>query len=233
MPTQRSAAKKVKQLLSGGGITRNDSDDELGDEDLEWEWIYSPTAGHKEEKIAGARFGNFQCKLGDCVLLKAEGYKEAWVAMICEFEENEEDGKAARFMWFSSEKEIRNKYRKRTDALKNELYITPAFDINPLSSINGSAKIMSPGRFKELYPSGNISSRSKDYGKVFVCRRGCNVRTATYTEEFVWEDVYTGVEDLDVLVEKITVETKASRKTKRKTKETETEVLFVISRRFI
>lgn len=61
--------------------------------------------------------GNFKCYVGDAVLLKAEGINEAWVAMICEFIESKDDdnAKAANFMWFSSEKEIRNKVKKRTD----------------------------------------------------------------------------------------------------------------------
>ena len=76
-----------------------------------------------QRRIVGARMGNFKCMIGDCVLLKAEGTNEAWVGLICEFQVEEEegeegDGKAASFMWFSTEKEIRNKQKKRTDALQ-------------------------------------------------------------------------------------------------------------------
>jgi origin recognition complex subunit 1 len=59
--------------------------------------------------------GRFECHIGDCVLLKADGSNEAWVALICEFVEDEDGDKAANFMWFSSEKEIRNKEKKRMD----------------------------------------------------------------------------------------------------------------------
>lgn len=60
--------------------------------------------------------GDFECHLGDTVLLKAEGSNEAWVAIICEFIDNEdEDEMAASFMWFSTEKEIRNRDKKRSD----------------------------------------------------------------------------------------------------------------------
>jgi origin recognition complex subunit 1 len=113
------------------GITREDSDDELGTEDLPWEYIYESDivvtsaedgASRKRKrtqglnKIIAARTGNFECKLGDTVLLKAEGSNEAWVGLICEF--GEDDGEmSAYFMWFSSEKEIRNKQKKRTDFL--------------------------------------------------------------------------------------------------------------------
>ena len=61
--------------------------------------------------------GSFECRIGECVLLKAEGTHEAWIGLICDFEENE-DGMMANFMWFSTEREIRNKQKKRTDALQ-------------------------------------------------------------------------------------------------------------------
>lgn len=114
------------------GITREDSDDELGTEDLPWEYIYqSDIAGPSQagdgstrkrkrsigqNKIVGARSGTFECKLGDTVLLKAEGSNEAWIGLICEF--GDDNGEmSAYFMWFSSAKEIRNKEKKRTDFL--------------------------------------------------------------------------------------------------------------------
>lgn len=122
---------RARRYLSTGGVDREDSDDELGLEDHPWEWIYlTPSKGHlskkhgsrgshEHKKIIGARMGSFQCMLGDCVLLKAEGSKEAWVGLLCDFleEDDEEAVKRANFMWFSAEKEIRNKAKKRTDAL--------------------------------------------------------------------------------------------------------------------
>lgn len=222
------------RILAGAGINREDSDDELGVQDLSWEWIRGDEGNAQGKDIIGARYGNFHCSIGDCVLLKAEGYKEAWVAIICEFHEDamERGEKRANFMWFSSDKEVRNKKRTRVDALKvrngplvsgcdliscqNELYITPAFDINPLNSINGSARILSSSHFRALYPTGTIPSKSKDYGKMFVCRRGCNVRTATYTDEFEWEEIYRGADDLANLIERVKCETKATRSRKKK-----------------
>ena len=110
--------RQARRILSGAGINRADSDDELGVEDLSWEWIFASKNTSKQRNIVGASFGKFKCMLGDCVLLKAEGYKEAWVAIVCEFFEDEDEGeKVANFMWFSSEKEIRNKDKKRSDAL--------------------------------------------------------------------------------------------------------------------
>lgn len=60
--------------------------------------------------------GSFRCKLGDAVLLKADG-NQAWVGIICDFYDDEDDEKMARFLWFSSEQEIRNRNKKRTDFL--------------------------------------------------------------------------------------------------------------------
>ncbi|CAK7232889.1 Origin recognition complex, subunit 1 [Sporothrix bragantina] len=219
------------------GIAREDSDDELGELDHPWEWIYaenkpvmpeestgdddddvSPRKRKRtgmERTIIGARMGTFECFLGDTVLLKAEGSNEAWVGIICEFiDDDGDDGeKAAHFMWFSSEKEIRNKARKRTDFMPNELYISPSWDVNPLTSINGSANIMSPAVFQKNHPSGRVGRQNKDYGKTFVCRRGCNTRTASYTDEFVWEELYDGtVGAIEHLVEFIKTKTKATRK---------------------
>ena len=62
--------------------------------------------------------GAFECMIGDCVLLKAEGAHEAWIGLICDFQEEEEDDeKLANFMWFSTDKEIRNKQKKLRDVL--------------------------------------------------------------------------------------------------------------------
>ncbi|OAA39668.1 Origin recognition complex, subunit 1 [Metarhizium rileyi] len=218
------AARRRKVLP---GISREDSDDELGSDDLPWEWIYNgedpERANHDAQndrkrrkvtgtKIVGARMGTFECRVGDTVLLKADGSNEAWAGIICEFIEDDGEGdKAANFMWFSTEKEIRNKDRKRTDFYWNELYISPSWDINPLASINGKAKVMSLEAFLSKYPSGKIPRQSKDFGKTFVCRRGCNTRTATYTEEFIWEELYSSVDDMFKLIDFIEKNTKAVR----------------------
>lgn len=128
--------KSSRRLM---GVARDDSDDELGADDHPWEWVYassgpsqSPStaagpgleSGRKRKRedvpqeIVGARMGKLECRVGDCVLLKAEGSNEPWVAIIEEFIESDEDGdKAAKFLWFSTEKELRNRERKRTDYL--------------------------------------------------------------------------------------------------------------------
>lgn len=117
------------------GVARDDSDDELGIDDHPWEWIYQQIQYSDSEvkkkrngqrNIIGARMGTFECYAGDCVLLKAEGSNEAWVAIIAGFREVDDDGdKAADFLWFSTEKEIRNSDRKRKDFLPVGFCCTP------------------------------------------------------------------------------------------------------------
>jgi hypothetical protein len=129
MPGRKSDSKieRARKYLSGGAITREDSDDELGFDDLPWEWIYedgeNSLAGSKKRKrasqagpeIVGARMGNFMCMVGDTVFLKSDD-NQAWVGIITELGDDEETGeKSANFMWFSTPSEIRNKAKKRSD----------------------------------------------------------------------------------------------------------------------
>lgn len=247
-PKKKSNIDQARRLLRG--VIREDSDDELGDEDLPWEWIYASTedgsapdggfssntpskrqkAQHrpKLQRIVGAKTGpRFNCQIGDCLLIKGEGLSgEAYVGMACEF--TDEDGEMeCNVMWFSTEFEIKNK-NKRMDYLpvgfqmssivqnvliylQNELYINPSWNKIPLLSINGKAIIMSLKKYQERYPNG-VPKDSKQYGKIFICRRGCAPRTATYTEEFIWEDIYNNREtNIDMIVRKITDETKLTR----------------------
>jgi origin recognition complex subunit 1 len=93
------------------------------------------------------------------------------------------------------------------------MYITPTYDNNPLESINGTAIIMSEKAFNTKFPNGKLPRKAKGYGKTFVCRRGCNTRTSTYTEEFKWEDVYEGTEEsLSKLMKRLENDTTATRK---------------------
>ncbi|KAL8795224.1 MAG: hypothetical protein Q9195_002235 [Heterodermia aff. obscurata] len=207
--SQASKTKLAKQLLSGGGVIREDSDDELGLDDYPWEWIYSTddSCNDEEQEIVGAHMGTFQCMVGDCVLLKAEGTHEAWIGLICDFAEDEEDGKMANFMWFSTEREIRNKQKKRTDAL-------------PVGYCPGLRKFEAKPLRRMRVPRS-----SKEYGKVFICRRGCNTRTATYTDLFDWENIYKGSQDIPTLIQCVQSQTKATRKRKRKDDNPEEEAV--------
>jgi origin recognition complex subunit 1 len=234
----KARAERARKALAGATLRREDSDDELGYEDLPWEWVYSGGDVSEEEddndvedssfarkrgrpprkiqkppgrNIVGAKNGSFECKIGDCVLLKADS-NEAWAGIICDFLE-EDDEKGVTIMWFNSEKEISNKQKKRSDYLPNELYISTASDFNPIESINGKAVIMSKKMFDKKYPTGKIQKKAKGYGKTFICRRGCNTRNATYTEEFIWEDIYHGTaEDVERLTERLKAETTLTRK---------------------
>lgn len=218
-PKKRTTkAEQARRLLSGGSVLREDSDDELGLDDHPWEWILDET---KAGAIVGARMGTFECRLGDTVLLKAPASNEAWVAILHKFSEGEEEGedgevtmeKKASMLWFVSEKEIRSK-QKRVDFLEHELYITTNLDENPLATINGKAQVLSEDEFNRRYPSRKIPRNSKFYGKTFVCKRGVNPRTATYTEEFEWEEKYKGRGDIDGLMELVESQTVKTRRRK-------------------
>ncbi|KAK1449610.1 ATPase [Colletotrichum melonis] len=238
----KTAPRGRRQSKKSTGVVRDDSDDELGIDDLPWEWILESNEAdtpqdhgddtqtsrkrrraNTEGRIMGARMGKFECYVGDCVLLKAEGSNEAWVAIVCEFLEEDDGEKAANFMWFSTEKEIRNKERKRSDFLPNELYISPSWDVNPLAAVNGTAVVISHREFHQKYPSGKIPRSSPDFGKTFICRRACNTRTATYTDEFVWEEVYhaseQGVSDLIGFVKSQTKSTRHRQAARQSTPE--------------
>lgn len=220
MPPKRKRTKleQARRALAGGSVVREDSDDELGTDDHPWQWIHDED---NKKKIAGARMGSFEVYAGDCVLLKAPGGSEAWVAILCDFSEGEiedEDGavevqKKATMLWFSSEKEIRGR-NKRTDFLPNELYLTSNYDENPLTTINGKARILSVDDFNEQHPSGKVPRNHKYYGKTFVCRRGVNIRTTTYTDDFDWRYTYTGEDDIKGMVRLIEEQTVKTRKRK-------------------
>lgn len=120
------------------------SEDELTSAPLNWEWLYSsPSAtgapdeaerspnplkrkastaftSSSDRRIIGVCKGTEQYMLGDAVRLKA-ARNEQWVALIVDFlregSGEDEDEKEAKFMWFTSPKEIRNKAKRRGDAL--------------------------------------------------------------------------------------------------------------------
>lgn len=223
-PPRRSASARAQQWMTKGALVRDDSDDELGIEDHPWDWIYDKLEAIPEEgaedtpqkssrrrssrparqkrKIIAARMGQFECKLGDVILLKSPEAGKDWVGIITEFvEEKDEDDedeviKSANIMWFASPDEFmgtRNK--RRTDALPNEQYITLDFNSNPLASISGKGMVMSPSAFENKYPNGPPKNKIEraEYNKCIVCRRGVNQLQGRYTEEFNWEEVY----DLD------------------------------------
>ncbi|KMU73032.1 origin recognition complex subunit 1 [Coccidioides immitis RMSCC 3703] len=108
--------------------------------------------------------------------------------------------------------------KKRSDALPNEQYITVDFNVNPLTSINGKAKVLSKDAFYAKYPDGKPPkgrSALAEYNKCIICRRGVNQLQGRYTEEFIWEDIYRESEDgIFELIEIIKAGLKRSRKRK-------------------
>lgn len=127
--TNTHSTRGRKRALSTTAI-REGSEDSVESEELAWEWIYSTEQSeHAEDegdrkrrkvatssRIVGARHGDFECRVGDTVMLKADGSNGSWVAIICDFREDSDDGgMAANFMWFLTEKEVLNKERKRKD----------------------------------------------------------------------------------------------------------------------
>lgn len=72
---------------------------------------------------------------------------------------------------------------------------------------------MSYQAFSREFPSGKIPRSSPAYNKTFVCRRGCNTRTTTYTPEFIWEDIFSGSsDDISKLIKLVQSGTKSTRK---------------------
>lgn len=210
--------------MTKGALVREDSDDELGDEDHPWDWIFdaeselegeaeadngttpksrrrrSSRPARKKRTIIGAKMGGFECRLGQVVLLKSPEAGKDWIGIITEFVEEDDDEnegevlKSANIMWFAGPDEfLSTRNKRRTDALPNEQYLTADFNLNPLTSINGRATVMSKQAFFEKYPNGappKNKAELNEYNKCIVCRRGVNQVQGRYTEEFVWEEVY-------------------------------------------
>lgn len=249
---QHRRTQLARQWLTTANISRDDSDDELGDEDLPWEWIYdidtesksvserqgstlddeasqtpSRRRAARKKRIIGARMGTFECKLGQPVLLKSPEAGKDWAGIICEFleeeDEDEEEGemvKSANIMWFVSPQEFMStRHKKRADVLPNEQYITKDFNVNPLSSINGRARVMSKEAFFDRYPGGAPPKAAKEkaeYNKCIVCRRGVNQLQGKYTEEFIWEEIHReGMQGVLELIDRIRSELKLSKKRKQ------------------
>ncbi|KAJ5098801.1 ATPase AAA-type core [Penicillium argentinense] len=221
---RRSVRKRAQQWMTKGALVHEDSDDELGDEDHPWDWIFdaepeakdepeanngSPTKparrkssrpAKKKRTIIGAKMGTFECRLGQIVLLKSPEAGKDWIGIITEFVEEDDDEKegeiikSANIMWFAGPDEfLSTRNKRRTDALPNEQYLTQDFNVNPLTSINGKATVMSKNAFFARYPNGTPPKNKAElaeYNKCIVCRRGVNQVQGRYTEEFLWEDVY-------------------------------------------
>src|SRR5947209_7703642 len=165
--------RQQRKWLTKGGFARDGSDDELGYEDLPWEWIYDSDSSKVQEKeedgdktpsrkrkasalnnasrksvIVGAKMGDFVVKVGDTVLLKSPEQGKDWAGIICAFSEVDDDDEeemCAQIQWFCSPEELSGgkNFKPRSDVLPNESYITADFNMNPLTAINGKAVVMS------------------------------------------------------------------------------------------
>ena len=84
---------------------------------------------------------------------------------------------------------------------------------------------MSLAEFLRRHPSGKVPRASKDSNKLFVCRRGCNTRTATYTDEFIWEDIYRNEHDIASLVNLVKTTNKTRRRARNDDAQTDLEIV--------
>ncbi|EXJ74977.1 origin recognition complex subunit 1 [Cladophialophora psammophila CBS 110553] len=240
---------KQKRYSTTGGLRREDSDDELGYEDHPWQWIYEDedqsepqgdeTISSRKRKanalnpkrtaIVGARMGAFSVRIGDSVLLKSPEQGKDWVGLACSFSETNEDGDdemCVCIQWFCTPEELMFGKRSKIsgDVLPNESYITADFNMNPLTAINGKATVLSKEAFFQKYPGGDppkSKSAANRYAKTILCRRGVKQRTVRFTEDFVWEEIYRGPEDLLDLIDWIKEQTKSRKKQTLKSEDVE------------
>ncbi|KIW82255.1 hypothetical protein Z517_05282 [Fonsecaea pedrosoi CBS 271.37] len=231
---------KQKRYSTTGGLHREDSDDELGYEDHPWEWIYEDSSDTNPQEddstpskkrkanvltprkaaIVGARMGSFSVRIGDSVLLKSPEQGKDWVGLACSFSdtnEDDEDEMCVCIQWFCTPEELMFGKRSKipSDVLPNESYITADFNMNPLTAINGKATVLSKEAFFKRYPGGEppkSKSAANRYAKTILCRRGVKQRTVRFTEDFVWEEIYKGPEDLLDLIDWIKEQTKGRKK---------------------
>jgi len=221
-----------------GGLVREDSDDELGYEDHPWEWIYDDKAPRVAEMpskkrkasamldenqgkiIVGAKMGSFSVRVGDAVLLKSPEQGKDWAGLICAFSETDEDDEeemCAHIQWFCSSDELLSgngrKSKSVPDVLSNETFITADFNMNPLTSINGKAIVLSRDEFSKQYPGGEVPksrSAANKFGKTVMCRRAVKQRNMAFSEEFDWNKLYSGPESLLDLLDWVKEQTKRS-----------------------
>lgn len=249
-PRPQNARRRAQQWMTKGGLVRDDSDDELGDEDHPWDWIYAEDEGDAEETtpapaksnrrrssrpakkkrtIIGARMGSFDCRIGHVVLLKSPEAGKEWVGIIVEFvEEEDEDNegeviKSATIMWFASPDEfLSTRNKRRADALPNEQYLTADFNTNPLYSITGKATVMSKDAFFAKYPNGEPP---KDKAKLAEYSKSivCRRGVNQVQGRYTDEFVWEDVYAEDNIYELITM-VKESLKAARKRKAADTEV---------
>jgi origin recognition complex subunit 1 len=82
-------------------------------------------------------------------------------------------------------------------------------DESPIESIKAKANIVTERDFKSRFPTKNIPRKDKEeFNRTFLCRRGCDTGSTTYTEEFNWNDLdHNSAEHVENLLEKLKSET--------------------------
>lgn len=236
-----NATAQIEKWSTRGGLTREDSDDELGYEDHPWHWIYAeegsesnatasaPTKKRKASvietrKIVGARMGTFTIRVGDAVLLKSPEQGKDWAGLVCAFSDTDDDGEeemCAHIQWFCAPEELlagpSRKSKSIPESLPNETYITADFNMNPLTAINGKAIVLSKDQFFQAYPSGEApksKSGAIKFAKTIMCRRAVKQRNMIFSEEFNWVEKCTGAHSLLDLLEWIEEQTKSKSRAK-------------------
>lgn len=230
---------RQSQYSTKGSLAREDSDDELGDEDHPWRWVYDDensadpsedeqrpskkrkaSEANKRSRIVGAQMGSFFVQAGDAVLLKSPEQGKDWVGLICAFSETDEDDDeemCAHIQWFCSPDELSfgKRLREKPQILPNEQFITSDFNMNPLTAINGRATVLSKEAYFAMFPEGKqpkSGTAANQYAKTIFCRRAVKQRTLLFTDEFVWDELYKGEEDLLPLIDWIKEQTRGKRR---------------------
>lgn len=90
-------------------------------------------------------------------------------------------------------------------------------DESPLDSIIKKAIILSAKQYSERpIPKAKRGRKAKGHIETFVCRRACELKNTTYTEDFDWDEIKPETEnDVDQLVERINDEIETIRAQKR------------------
>ncbi|KAG9248741.1 origin recognition complex subunit 1 [Calycina marina] len=210
---QEAKALLARKLLAGSTQHDEDAEKDLDDEGIPWQWIEADNGNTTDiavnhatpsrkskvrsgvKRIIGARKGRFECKIGDCLVLKSDR-NDIWAGIACEFrEDGDEDDLCVSIMWFQAESDIKNGVKKRKDYLPSERYASLHLNFTPLESIGGKAIILSEKAYNAIFPPGQkTNKKSKNYNKTFICRRGVEARTSRYTNPFDWEEMYKGGE---------------------------------------
>ncbi|CAG8953211.1 hypothetical protein HYFRA_00003412 [Hymenoscyphus fraxineus] len=192
-----------------------DSDSESEEVD-EGPWI--PVLEENKVVAFQRKTDGLECRVGDCVVLVGSDGNN-WVGLLKRFVGKDDEGdECAEFVWFANEKEIRSQHKKRKDFLPNELYLTPGEDESPLLSIIDKATILSAQQYSDRpIQAAKRGRKPKGYVETtFVCRRACQLKNTTYTEQFDWGEIKPETEkEVSQLVDKINDEIESIRQQNR------------------